>query len=331
MPIKQLTHRARLETCLSGEEPDRVPVALWRHFPVDDQDPFTLAAAVSNFQHSYDFDFVKVTPASSYAVKDWGVADQWTGNPEGTRDYLEAVIKRFDDWRSLKKLDPRKGQLGKTLEALKVLAKEYSPDVPFIQTIFSPLSVAKNLVGKEKLYLHLRSCPEALHYGLRTITAVTIDFLNEAKKTGIDGVFYAIQHAQFQLLSTSEFESFGRFYDLQVLEAAKDLWLNVGHIHGDNIMFDQVSDYPVAVLNWHDRQTSPALGEAKHQFKGAVCGGLRQWETLVLGDPAQVTHEAKDAIHQTDGKRFILGTGCVLPITAPHGNILAARHAVEIT
>jgi hypothetical protein len=36
---KGLNHRARLEACLTGQIPDRAPVALWRHFPVDDQTP----------------------------------------------------------------------------------------------------------------------------------------------------------------------------------------------------------------------------------------------------------------------------------------------------
>ena len=35
--------------------------------------------------------------------------------------------------------------------------------------------------------------------------------------------------------------------------------------------------------------------------------------------------EAADAIAQTGGRRFILGTGCVVPVIAPHGNILATR------
>jgi len=327
MTTTQFSHRTRLEACLSGEILDRVPVALWRHFPVDDQAPERLTAAIRNFQQTFDFDIIKVTPASSYSTKDWGAADKWTGNPEGSRKFLDPVINRFDDWRSLKRLDPRKGHLGGMLDTLSALQKIYSPDVPFIQTIFSPLSQAKNLVGKDRLYYHLRSCPEALHTGLRTITEVTIDFLNLARKTGIDGIFYAIQHAQFQLLSVAEFESFGRFYDLQVLEAAKDLWLNIGHIHGEDIMFDQVSDYPVSILNWHDRETSPTLTEAKHRFNVVVCGGLRQWETLVYGEPDKVAQEARDAIRQTNGERFILGTGCVLPITAPYGNILAARQA----
>ena len=329
MTPTQFSHRTRLEACLSGEKTDRIPVALWRHFPVDDQYPDRLAAAIANFQQTFDFDFIKVTPASSYATKDWGTEDRWSGNPEGSRKFLDPVIKRFDDWRSLTRLDPRRGRLGGMLDTLTSVQKQFSPQVPFIQTIFSPLSQAKNLVGKDHLLYHLRSCPEALHMGLRTITEITIDFINLARKTGIDGIFYAVQHAQFELLSVAEFESFGRFYDLQVLEAVKDLWLNVGHIHGENIMFDQVSDYPVAVLNWHDRETTPTLAEAKHRFNGVVCGGLRQWDTLVFGEPYEVIREAKDAIRQTGGERFILGTGCVLPITAPYGNILAARQVVE--
>ncbi|HBY07699.1 MAG TPA: uroporphyrinogen decarboxylase, partial [Chloroflexi bacterium] len=73
------THRQRLETCLSGQIPDRTPVALWRHFPVDDQTPAGLAAATLNFQHNFDFDLVKVTPSSSFCLRDWGIGDEWRG------------------------------------------------------------------------------------------------------------------------------------------------------------------------------------------------------------------------------------------------------------
>ena len=37
--------------------------------------------------------------------------------------------------------------------------------------------------------------------------------------------------------------------------------------------------------------------------------------------------ESEDAIAQTGGERLILGTGCVLPIIAPYGNIVAARES----
>ena len=116
-------------------------------------------------------------------------------------------------------------------------------------------------------------------------------------------------------------------YDRPIIEAAGSLWLNLLHLHGDEVMFEVVKDYPVQVVNWHDREGSPSLQQAQTEFSGAVCGGLRQWDTMVLGTPEQVRAEAEDAIRQTGGRRFILGTGCVLPTTAPYGNIQAARKA----
>jgi uroporphyrinogen decarboxylase len=102
------------------------------------------------------------------------------------------------------------------------------------------------------------------------------------------------------------------------------------HIHGDDIMFDALTDYPVEIVNWHDRETPPTLGEARERFKGTLCGGLQRVQTMVLGTPETISMEAHQAIEATGGTRFILGTGCVVPITAPHGNLLAARMSVEM-
>lgn len=324
-----LTHRQRLECVLSGAKPDRIPVALWRHFPVDDQDPAQLAAAITAYQRQFDFDLIKVTPGSSFCVKDWGVIDEWLGDPEGTRDYHGQCIQHPEDWAHLPLLDPRKGALGEQLACLKELVREFSPDTPILQTIFNPLSQAKHLIGKERLLVHLRRYPEAVRKGLEIITQTTLDFIDQVKATGVDGLFFAVQHAQYHLLSEAEFQEFSRPYDLEILKAARPLWLNMLHLHGENVMFDQVTDYPVQVINWHDRSTRPDLAEGLKRFPGVVCGGLRRTESMLLGTPAEIRAEALDAIQQTAGKRFILGTGCVVPITAPYGNLMAARTIVE--
>ena len=329
MPHRSISHRERLETCLSGDLPDRVPVALWRHFPVDDQTPDGLAAATATFQRTFDFDLIKVTPSSSFCLKDWGADDAWRGNPEGTRDYTRRVIVKPEDWSRLPLLDPTSGHLGDQITCLRILNAEFSPRTPLIQTIFSPLAQAKNLVGGEMLQVHMRRSPEALHAGLERITQVTLRFIEAAKKTGIDGIFYAVQHAQYALVSPTEFDSFARYYDLRILEAVRDLWLNIVHVHGSEIMFDKIVDYPAQVLNWHDRQTEPSLQQAAHQYPGVICGGLRQWETMVLGSPEDVRTESRDAILMTEGRRFILGTGCVTPVTSPFGNQRAARQIVD--
>ncbi len=324
-----MIHRERMENCLAGGTLDRPPVALWRHFPVDDQRADRLAAAAAQFQHTFDFDFVKVTPASSFCVRDWGAQDEWRGASEGTRDYVNRVIQRPEDWAELTVLDPTAGALGAQLECLRLLVKELGPAVPVVQTIFSPLTQAKNLSGEAALRVHLRTDPEAVRAGLDVIRESTLRFVEAAIDTGIDGLFYAVQHAQYQVLSVPEYRSFGVPDDLEILHAASDLWLNVLHLHGEAIMFSVFRDYPVQIINWHDQETPPSLAEAQQQFDGVVCGGIERLQTMVLGTPEDVEREARAAFDSTEGRRFVLGTGCVTPITAPYGNIMAARRSVE--
>lgn len=326
--MSTMTKQARLRAAIRGEVVDRPPVALWRHFPGDDLRPDDLAAATVAFQREYDFDFVKVTPASSFCVQDWGAADRWVGNMEGTREYVAYPIQGLEDWPRLRLLDPTQGALGAQLRCLRLIADGLMGEVPFIQTIFSPLAQAKNLVGRDQLLVHMRRDPELVHAGLEVITETTIRFVRAACETGIAGVFYAVQHAQYGLLNKEEYQVFGRPYDLRILEAAQGLWLNVLHLHGTEVMFDLLADYPAQVINWHDRETRPALAEAQRRFGGAVCGGLGQWEVMMQGTPDQVREQAADAIAQTGGQRFVLGTGCVTPIVAPASNIRAAREAV---
>ena len=94
-------------------------------------------------------------------------------------------------------------------------------------------------------------------------------------------------------------------------------------------MFDLAAEFPVQVINWHDRETPPTLSEALPRCKQALCGGLRQWESMVRGTPDDIRSEADDAIAQTGGRRFILGTGCVTPITAPWAHLRMARAVVD--
>lgn len=322
-----ISHLERMKACIKGEKTDRAPVALWRHFPVDDQSASSLAAATLNFQDTYDFDLIKVTPASSFCVRDWGMQDSWEGNPEGTRRYTNRVIQKPQDWEKLALLDSKAPHMARQLECLHQIRSGLGKQVPILQTVFNPLAQAKNLVGRERLIAHMRKYPEAVIKGLETITKTTQRFIEAAVKTGIDGIFYAIQHAQAGLLTLEEYKSFGTPFDLLTLQPASQLWCSILHLHGNDIYFEVVKDYTFPVVNWHDRENWPSLGEAQKEFSGVVCGGVKQ-DTLVLQTPSDVRAEAEDAIEQTKAQRLILSTGCVVPIMASHGNLMAVRNSV---
>lgn len=319
-----------MEAVVRGDAPDRTPVALWRHFPVDDQRAETMAAAHLNFQYTFDFDFLKVTPASGYFLYDWGLESVWKGHPHGTREYRKRVIHKAEDWEKLQPLDPHKGHLGEQLKALTILTETLGPDVPVVHTIFNPISQAKKLVGDDQLMFHMREYPTQFHRGLEIITECSKDFVDAViHETGAAGIFFAVQHAQSSLLTPDEYIEFGRAYDIPLLQAASDGWLNLLHLHGNNVYFDLLADYPVEVVNWHDLETKPDLTTALEIFPGTVCGGMRQEDTVNLGTPEKVAEEARAAMAATGGKRFILGTGCVAPTTTPFGNLMAARKVVE--
>ena len=86
--------------------------------------------------------------------------------------------------------------------------------------MFSPLAQAKNLVGGQTLLVHLRKYPEAVQAGLKIIAESTQRFIEAAYKLEISGIFYAVQHANYQLLSKDEYIKFGRVYDLSLLEVS---------------------------------------------------------------------------------------------------------------
>jgi uroporphyrinogen decarboxylase len=322
------THKERIQASLNSQTIDRPPVALWRHFPVDDQDPKSLAEATLHFQRIYDFDLVKVTPASSFCARDWGVEDQWLGHTEGTRQYTKRIIREPQDWETLPVIDATARHLAGQLDCLRYIRAALYPDTPLLQTVFSPLAQAKNLAGNDTLIAHLRLYPEAVTRGLATIAETTRRFVEACIEAGVDGIFYAIQHAQASLLTLEEYKTFGLPYDLKTLEPTDELWCNLLHLHGHDVYFSLLDSFQFQIVNWHDRETYPTLAEAQRLFPGVVCGGMRQ-DTLVYKSAAEVSEEAADAIRQTSGKRFLLGTGCVVPIIASHGNLAAARKSVE--
>jgi uroporphyrinogen decarboxylase len=321
--------RARLEATFAGEAVDRPAVALWRHWPIDDLRGGELARATLTFQQSYDFDFIKVTPNSNFCVEGYGAQSTWVGNEEGTYRWGPRVIRQAEDWMALRPLEPEAGLQGEVLQANRLIAAEVGEAVPFIQTIFNPLAQAKNLAG-DRLLADMRQHPEMVKAGLSAIQASILRFIDKLKTTGAAGIFLAIQHASYDLLSEAEYTEFCLPLDLEILEATEGMWFNLVHLHGVNVMFDLISGYPAQVINWHDLETPPSLDRARAKTGMTLCGGLRQWETMVRGTPAQVRAEAARAVLATGSRRFILGTGCVTPIVAPTGNLVAARRAVDV-
>jgi uroporphyrinogen decarboxylase len=225
-------------------------------------------------------------------------------------------------------LNPGSPHLARQLECVKLIRAQIGDDTPILQTVFNPLSQAKHLAGEAMLGAHLREHPQAVQTGLDAVAESTRRFIEAVAGLGVDGIFYAVQHAQKAVMAQDEFVRWSRESDLLLLGAAGSLWCNMLHVHGDEIYFDCFRDYPAQIINWHDRETGPTLSEARGAWPRAMCGGLSRM-SLVFGSPEDVSREASETLAISGRDRLILSTGCVVPIIAPHGNLMAARNAPE--
>ncbi len=323
--------RERLEKAIAGESADRTPVALWRHWPGDDQRAADLAAAHLQFQQMFDWDFLAVVPSSNFLVTGYSFYDEWTGAASGRREITRHAIKRSLDWTELRPLDPDRGDPGKQIECLRLLSKPLAANsTPHIQVVYSPLTQAARLSGTKMLLNHLRRHPDRLVTGLNAITETTLRFMHALRRnTAIAGLLYVVEMASFTLLSEAEYAQFGKPFDLKLLtELPQSWWLNVLQITGDMPMLSLLANYPVQVINWSDQETHPPLDRTQLEFQGAVCGGLGEEQHLNLGTPTTVRDAARKA-SLAMGRHLILGSGSTVPITAPLSNLRAARTVVE--
>ncbi|MDA2938261.1 uroporphyrinogen decarboxylase, partial [Acidobacteria bacterium AH-259-A15] len=94
-------------------------------------------------------------------------------------------------------------------------------------------------------------------------------------------------------------------------------WFNILHLHGNDVMFDQVLDYPVQAFNYHDREAGPSLANMRSKTDKSLIGGIGQNTTLVHGTPEDVDAQVRDAWEQVGRLGLILGPGCVANLKAP--------------
>lgn len=318
--------RTRLQKTIAGEATDRPPVALWRHWPGDDQRAADLAVSVIEYQKTYGWDFVNVAPADTYQVVDYGLQDQWEPNASGTRTITRPIITKSLHWTELRPLDPTRGALARQSETLNLVSAALGEQTPIIQTIYSPLAQARRLAGESTLLMHMRAHPDRLRSGLNAITESTLRWVEALRRVPIVGIYYVVEHATHSALSEDEFRSFGLPYDRKILETLSDRWwCNLLHLDGTAPMVKITPEYRVHAVNWADRDSETSLNAGKQLVNGAVCGGLSPWQHLHYGSPTTVRDALRDAISQTTQRRLILTASGSVPITAPLSNLRAVR------
>jgi uroporphyrinogen decarboxylase len=324
--MRQMSRRERLQAAINRQPVDRVPYAVWRHFPAVDRSPAGLAQATLRFHDHYGSDFLKITPHGGYAVEAWGCVEGEEVLPDGHRACASCAVKTADDWKRIRPLDPMSAEgYSQQIETIVRMGFDRRVgDAPVMPTVFSPLSLAKKLSGA-RLSPDIAEHPALVRDALEAITETLVRFVDAALTEGMSGIFYSIQAASRSAHAEEVYTEFGEPYDRRILDSIGNRsMLTIIHCHGDALMFDRLARLPGHAWNWDDRRTAPTLAEGRARVPGAVIGGLDQWATLRDGTPEGAVAETKDALAQTGGTGLIVGPGCVLAMDTPDANVAAA-------
>lgn len=345
----------RVMAAIRREVPDRVPWALWGHFPSlpflnyyswekANRDGEELAKAHIALLNELDYkmDLLKVTPFFMFMAYQWGSKYQFINNDESAKR-VEAVVKETKDWKKLWVLDPKK-ELREHLRAVSILSREIGRRVPFIYSIPSPINQAFFLAtSPELVYADMKSQPEILKEGLETITQTCIDFGKACVNEGATGVFFGIGTVRntWAKLDRNQLEEYALYYDEKVLNSIKDAPIKLLHICGDELANPEKNGglmengwfkkYPVNSINWWDAQfTSCAVAKKVYGDRFCIIAGVDQNQTMRYGTPKQVETQVKESIMEAaEGGGFILGPGCTLFQETPLENFNAVARAVE--
>lgn len=332
-----MTKSERVQAAINGNRVDRPPISLWKHYHLRDQAPGQLAEITVKLQQKFDTDLVKLMPSGLYPVQDWGTGILFSRDDATKPRIVKPVITSAEEWPELPELDVWKGALRKQLEMISQVNDKLG-DVPFIMTVFSPLTIAYKLRGGqfstkeglsgELMIQDLRQSPDNLHQSLNTISNVVSNFMSACLEVGASGFFYATQMANYNDLTEEEYEEFGVKYDKPILEEFQDTEVTMLHACRENIMLDLVSDYPVDVINWADRDDNPSLAEARQMTDKTLAGGL-SLDTLLNGSEDEVRNEVIDAVDLVGKEKLIIAPGCVIKSGTSDANLEAARRAVS--
>ena len=300
-----------IRKAFKAEPTERVPFAIWKHFPDFDKSPEGLLKAQMDFQNKFDSDIMKISISGRSFASDFGAQLGGYDPDSGSRICVKYPIEKIDDWENIKTIDINSGEFGNQIKAMKLINREVDGKVPTMMTVFSPLMVASQI--DKNLILHYRKDPQLVGEQFKIIISALTDFTKASLDVGANGIFLATQHFNQRLTDEERMElEFEPMKSLIEKSLKKNNFL-VLHLHGDNPDYDLATKLPINAINWHDQQTAPNLSEARKIFKGGLLGGLNTESWKDPSNPEDVSSMITSVYKDFKDSGLIISPGCVIP------------------
>ena len=300
-----------IKKVFKAEPTEKVPYAIWKHFPEFDKTPERLFKAQMDFQNKFDSDIMKISISGRAFATDFGAEVGGYEPNSGSRIGLRYPIESLEDWENVKEIDVNKGEFGNQITAMKLIHREVEGKIPTMMTVFSPLMVASEI--DRNVVSNYRKDPQLVGEQFKTIISAMTEFTSASLDAGADGIFLATQHFNNRLTDKERMELEFKPMNTLIKKTIKKQNFVVLHLHGVEPKYELATKLPIDAINWHDQQTSPSLSEARKIFKGGLLGGLNAESWKDISNPKEISSLITSVYEKYEGSGLMIAPGCVLP------------------
>jgi uroporphyrinogen decarboxylase len=185
-------------------------------------------------------------------------------------------------------------------------------------------------ISYDQITQHIKTDPEKLKVGMRTITNSVMHFGKECVRLGVDGFFTSTQGGEAaRFADPSSFDQCVRPYNLELMEEINRTCLfSILHVCDYQLPYSAVNryaGYPGQIVNASLELTTGNLTskEAAKIFNRPFMGGMDRLGTLAKGSKDDVC-KAFEAVLNDAPERFVLGADCAVPADTSWDNLKTA-------
>ena len=253
-----------------------------------------------DFYRATNMDFVKVFYEIVVPQIDIKSGKEWEKVPVYSEDFFAPQVAVIED-----------------------LAREFGKEAFILPTVYSPLALAHQTLGRDKDLKKLaEEDPKAFGQAIKNLSLSIENYLRAARKHGADGFYVSSQGGDGNSLSPEIWKEHVREWDKHVSEVANEIGeINILHICDYGTPFKNAealyafTDYPASIinvpLNFSDGSTLN-LKEAQQRFGRPIFGGLERLGVIATGT-IEEAKKAVDKVLENAPQNFILGADCTVP------------------
>ena len=341
---EELSSLERVVLALQHKKPDRVPAAplvcgassrvLGYSYDRWSQDPKVAVASLLAAQDLIGFDGFLTLVDLSVEAEDFGQEVLFPERSTAYPNFDNPYIKTADDYRLVKRIDPRKSRrMSAVIEIVRGLIEARGKEVPTMGFVYGPLGVLSQIRGHAELFKDIIRHPERVLEAVSTINDVLIEYAMAQIDAGAHAIVLDPLYSSATVLKKETWVKFEAQIISSLADAIRDRGVPViVHNCGGGVYFDAVIEHinPLAFSVAYPAHGSPDWDD--HAAKWA-----KKAVTIGVADPAKVGHEYSqqqvidDCRKQIETFRvaeggFILSSGCEFP---PNGNLLSAKTMVQ--